>query len=257
MLIKIISGGQTGADRAALDVAIELGIPHGGWVPKGRKTEDGRLGEKYMLKETTAIDYAQRTEFNILDSDATLIISHGKIKGGTALTQQLAAKHHRPCLHIDLDTIEVYQAIEIIDTWINTRGIQVLNVAGPRSSEDPHIYADVQNLLRSLLYPPPESLTGQKPHSVKEAVDHIISELSLKDKSEIANMHEDAFMFLQSNKIGNIIKGFWITRENSDLLKSCEQISGKIDTTPDEAVEIILKELRRALQKSHGLRRIK
>lgn len=257
MITKIISGGQTGADRAALDVAIELGIPHGGWVPKGRKTEDGRLDKKYLVQETHAIDYAQRTEFNILDSDATLIISHGNIKGGTALTQQLAAKHHRPCLHIDLDRLEVYQAVGIIYSWINSRGIQILNVAGPRSSEDPLIYDDVLNLLRSLLYPPPESLTGKRPRSVKEAIDHILSELNFKDKSEIANMPEDAFMFLQSSKIGNIIKEFWINRENDDLLKSCNRISDRTDTSPDEAVEIILKELRHTLKKSHGLRRVK
>ena len=86
MLTKIISGGQTGADRAALDVAIEFDIPHGGWIPKGRRTEDGPLPDRYLLKETKNIGYPQRTEFNIVESDATLILSHGKLAGGSACT---------------------------------------------------------------------------------------------------------------------------------------------------------------------------
>ncbi len=85
MLTKIISGGQTGADRAALDVAIEFKIPHSGWIPKGRRTEDGRLPDRYLLRETKNIGYPQRTELNILESDATLILSHGKLVGGSRL----------------------------------------------------------------------------------------------------------------------------------------------------------------------------
>jgi predicted Rossmann-fold nucleotide-binding protein len=81
MIKKIISGGQTGADQAALDVAIELGIPHGGWIPKGRKTEAGRLPEKYHLKEMPTAEYRKRTEQNVIDSDGTLIISHGELNG--------------------------------------------------------------------------------------------------------------------------------------------------------------------------------
>ena len=89
MIEKIVSGGQTGADRAALDVAIKLGIPHGGWVPKGRKTEDGKLSRKYGLKETPSLSYAQRTEMNVIDSEGTLIVSHGRLRGHAALTQKL------------------------------------------------------------------------------------------------------------------------------------------------------------------------
>jgi len=106
MIEKIISGGQTGAEQAALDVAIELNIPHGGWVPKGRKTENGRLPDKYHLKEISSINYPQRTELNVLDSDGTLVISYGDLTGGPALARGLAKKHRRPCLHIDLTEID-------------------------------------------------------------------------------------------------------------------------------------------------------
>ncbi len=90
MLTKIISGGQTGADRAALDVAIELDIPHGGWIPKGRKTEDGVLPDKYQLQEMPTTSYPKRTEKNVLDSEGTLILSHGRLSGGSSLTIKIA-----------------------------------------------------------------------------------------------------------------------------------------------------------------------
>ena len=130
MLQKIISGGQAGADRAALDVAIEYGVPHGGRIPKGRRTENGRLPDRHFPKETKNIGYPQRTELNILASDGTLIFSHGKMVGGSALTQKLATKHSRPCLHVDLNEISAYKAVEIIRTWIDVKGIKILNVAG-------------------------------------------------------------------------------------------------------------------------------
>ena len=95
MITRIISGGQTGADRAALDVAIKLSIPHGGWIPKGRKTEDGTLPEQYQLQEMTTASYPKRTEQNVIDSDGTLIIARGKLTGGTDLTRQMTLKHKK------------------------------------------------------------------------------------------------------------------------------------------------------------------
>ena len=97
MISKIISGGQTGVDRAALDAAIQLGIPHGGSIPKGRRAEDGPISERYNLKETNSDAYADRTEQNILDADGTLLISRGALTDGSELTRILAAKHKKPC----------------------------------------------------------------------------------------------------------------------------------------------------------------
>jgi hypothetical protein len=151
MITKIISGGQTGADRAALDAAIEMGIQHGGWITKGRQTEDGKLPQKYCLKEINSIDYYQRTELNVADSDGTVIISHGGLKGGSARTLILAEQHNKPCLHIDLDELGVYKAVEKINSWIKDREIEILNVAGPRTSEDAGIYEAVRNVIKSVL----------------------------------------------------------------------------------------------------------
>lgn len=151
MIKKIISGGQTGADRAALDVAIRVGIPHGGWIPKGRKTEDGVLPDKYQLQEMSTASYSKRTEQNVLDSEGTLIVSHGKLNGGSALTRKLAGKHKRPCIHIDMDRLSIADAVDAIKEWIAHNAIQILNVAGPRASKDTDIYNTTTKILKTML----------------------------------------------------------------------------------------------------------
>lgn len=151
MITKIISGGQTGADRAALDVAIEFSIPHGGWIPKGRKTEAGPLSEKYQLKEMPSTDYPQRTEQNVIDSDGTLIISHGDLTGGSEYTRQMAEKHNKVWIHVDASKVSVDAAVEVIRAWISGNKIKVLNVAGPRASKDPKIYGTVKRVLSAAL----------------------------------------------------------------------------------------------------------
>ena len=105
MVKRIISGGQTGADRAALDVAIILNIPQGGWVPKGRLAEDGPIHTKYQLQEMPTDSYKARTEQNVIDSDGTLIISHGELTGGSAYTRKMAMKHGKPWYHADLNKL--------------------------------------------------------------------------------------------------------------------------------------------------------
>lgn len=151
MLEKIISGGQTGADRAALDVAIELGIPHGGYLPKGRKTEAGRLPAKYDLKEMPTDSYPKRTEQNVIDSDATLIISHGALTGGSDYTRQVAQKHGKPWIHVDASRTSIDSAVQLVRAWINGSEVKVLNVAGPRASKDPKIYGTTKRLITTLI----------------------------------------------------------------------------------------------------------
>jgi hypothetical protein len=151
MVKKIISGGQTGADQAALDVAIKLGIPHGGWIPKGRLTENGMLDNKYHLKEMETASYNTRTEQNVIDSHGTLIISHGKLTGGSEYTRDMALRHGRPWLHIDLNQTESLQAAKQIKCWLAEHEIEVLNVAGPRASKDPAIYRSTTDILERAL----------------------------------------------------------------------------------------------------------
>lgn len=145
--MKIISGGQTGADRAALDAAISLDIPHGGWVPKGRKAEDGKVPYQYNLQEMMSPKYRDRTQKNILESQGTLIFSFGPLTGGSALTEALAIRYNRPCLHVNLEHTAPDKAVAIIEDWLMKKTISTLNVAGPRASGEPGIYKAVKHIL--------------------------------------------------------------------------------------------------------------
>jgi hypothetical protein len=150
MFTKIVSGGQTGVDRAALDVALELGVPCGGWCPQGRRAEDGRIDDRYPLNETPWDGYPQRTEWNVRDSDGTLVLHRGRARGGTALTLRLARRYGRPALAVDLATAP---AAGVVRQWIAREGIARLNVAGPRESEHPGIGAQAARFLRDVLAP--------------------------------------------------------------------------------------------------------
>lgn len=150
--MKIISGGQTGADRAALDVAIELGMDYGGAVPKGRMAEDGPLAPKYdKMTELDDPEYDVRTKKNILDADATIVFTYKTIGGGSALTMELAEEFRKPYLHIDLSRKTDSGAIEEIREWLNTVHPGILNIAGSRESTSEGIYLRVFNILKAVL----------------------------------------------------------------------------------------------------------
>ena len=151
-LKKVVSGGQTGADRAALDVAIEQGLLVGGWVPKGRLAEDGPIPAQYPgLVETESSDLALRTVQNVRDSDATLIVSHGPPSGGSLFTLEEARRSRKPVLHLDLLRLAPASAAAQLLEWLADVDPAVLNVAGPRASEDVTIFAAVAALLRAVL----------------------------------------------------------------------------------------------------------
>jgi hypothetical protein len=144
---RIVSGGQTGADRAALDWAIRNGVPHGGWCPRGRKAEDGALDAKYLLQETKSANYGPRTRQNVIDSDGTLVVNLGTLDGGTLKTVQLAKKIGKPHLVLQLDSgVGEEEARQLLD-WLRRESIATLNVAGPRESKRPGIYSLVNELL--------------------------------------------------------------------------------------------------------------
>ena len=147
-ITKIVSGGQTGVDQAGLEAAIYCKIPHGGWCPKGRKSEYGKIPSKYELQETSSSSYLVRTEANVVDSDATLIITPGRPSGGSLRTIEFCMKHGKPWHHVALDTSSQHQAAKDISLWLSgdpkvydykpDEAIPpkdcVLNVAGTRGS---------------------------------------------------------------------------------------------------------------------------
>jgi hypothetical protein len=149
-ITKIIAGGQTGADRAGLDVALWRRFPHGGWCPKGRKAEDGPIGGQYELKETPSANYLQRTEWNVRDTDGTVVFTFApQITGGSMRTVEFAKKHKKPCLHISRKD---NQPELLIQKFIETHGIELLNIAGSRESKEPGINEWAKGVLDSALF---------------------------------------------------------------------------------------------------------
>ena len=147
--LSIVSGGQTGADRAALDWALAHGVNCGGWCPKGRLAEDGPIDLKYPLKETPSESYSERTEWNVRDSDATVVFSITlELSGGSKETLGFAHKHDKPCLHLHSGLPD---ASERLRAFLEKNKVKVLNVAGPRSSHERAIGGYVQGLLDEVL----------------------------------------------------------------------------------------------------------
>jgi hypothetical protein len=145
---KIVSGGQTGVDRAALDFAMETGIEHGGWCPRGRLAEDGRIDSRYQLMELASRQYVDRTRRNVLDTDGTLVLYTGTLQGGTFLTVRYAEQINKPCMKVRLTHPG---KIDRVRDWLHKHNIHQLNVAGPRASKDPSIYDRTVAYLRELL----------------------------------------------------------------------------------------------------------
>jgi hypothetical protein len=151
LIEKIVSGGQTGADRAALDFAIAHDIPHGGWCPKGRMAEDGPIDPRYQLQETPTRSYRQRTEWNVRDSDGTVVFSIASVlTGGSKKTVLLAHKHGKPVLHLSRDG-GLASPEQVLLHFIEHYAIKVLNVAGPRASKEPEVYGFVEQVLTNAL----------------------------------------------------------------------------------------------------------
>lgn len=156
---RIVSGGQTGADRGALDAAIDMGIPHGGWCPLGRAAEDGVVPLGYTLRETTSTHYGQRTALNVRDSHGTLMVSFAAeqqaMTGGTKFTRDVAKKQRKPLLHVQLHAGHVHDisaaTLAAIRAWLKRTNVRTLNVAGPRESKEPGIQEATREFVTLLL----------------------------------------------------------------------------------------------------------
>lgn len=149
--MKIISGGQTGVDRAALDIALERGIEAGGWCPAGRLDEFGRIPARYPLKEMENGGFTERTLQNVKDSDGTVIIYPGKLSGGTEQTFRFCVEQRRPHELIDACKISTEKAAQLITDFVRENKIDILTVAGPRQSEWPEGYEYASRALKAFL----------------------------------------------------------------------------------------------------------
>jgi Circularly permutated YpsA SLOG family/Domain of unknown function (DUF6794) len=274
MLKKIISGGQTGVEQAALDAAIKYKFSHGGWIQKDRKTEDGILPYKYKLKELKSGAHPNYTERNVINSDGAVIISHGKLKGGSALPKKLANKHKRSCLHIDLDETPAFIASSKINSWIIEHDIEILNVTGSRASKDPKIYEVVKYIIEGVIvlslvhaqagstisdYSKDEYLDKlpAPPKTIDEAVNRLIEDLDLRDKVKMANMNLDELVNIHSALHVYFKNAFGLWSGNKELLADCASISNESIYNEDDASAVILGVLWQKLQENYTLRVVK
>ena len=270
MLEKIISGGQTGADQAALDAAIKLGIPHGGWIPKGRLTEDGPLPAKYDLTEMPTQSYPERTQKNIRESDGTLILSHGMLTGGSEFTRKMALKYQKPMLHIDFTRTIPFEAAVVINNWMVDHDISILNVAGPRASTDPNIYRAAIDIIEAVSFlnlsennPMQTRDVGagevdkKLPRDIQAAVADIVEGMTLKDRAVMANLTEGELAPLQLN-LGMYIRQqmpWWFTSET--FTRSCEEAAQEEGLDTSNPPMVIIKKIWRHLKATHRLRIVK
>jgi hypothetical protein len=275
MITKIISGGQTGTERAALDVAIKVSIAHGGWAPAGRKTEEGELPEKYKLKEMPTSNHSKLKERNILDSDGTLIISSGDLADDLLLIKETAEKKQRPWFYIDIDIVHAFRAAAIASEWVAENEIETLNIAGPAASENPGIYRHTMKILESMYHMclikenfgdvlPAGHLDSIKSRksfnsiqTVDEAVAQVISELPIKDRTTISNLTAGELNLLYASLGPYIENSFGLLGGNKKLIEDCHAINRKDELQTDSAAGIIIYRLWERLQKTHKLRVIK
>jgi hypothetical protein len=274
MLKKIISGGQTSADQAALDAAIKLGIAHGGWIPKGRTTETGILHENYDLREMPTNDYAECIVQNVKDSKGTLIIYYGKLTGDLYRAERETLKNRHQLLGVDLNQTIAFHAASLVNDWIHLRHIDVLYVVAPSTTVNLHAGKHTKLLLERTLildlmnvsshraitdYSKKDYLEKQPalPKTIHEAVERLILEMALKDKVIIANMTHDELVDLNSNLGAYIRNAFRLWHGNRELMESCRFVYKNTQLNVDEASFAIIDAMWNKLRETHKLKVVK
>ena len=274
MIKKIISGGQTGADQAVLDIVIKLELPHGGWIPKGRITEAGPLPDKYRLKEMPTDSYSECIEQNVKDSKGTLIISYGKPTGDLNYAREMALKHKRQLLGIDLNQTIQFKAASLVSDWVQLRHIDVLYVIGPNASVDPDVWKHTANIVEGALIldlmsaPPDSHITNYTkeeyldklpvlPKTVDEAVDQIIADMPLQDRVQMVSIKKEELQSLNLT-LGIFIRNQLLQKDvNRELFESCIAVSGNDNLNEINAAFLIVEKLWEKLRETHRLRVIK
>jgi hypothetical protein len=274
MIEKIISGGQTGASRAALDAAMKLGIAHGGWVLPGRMTEDGPLPDKYQISEMPDQNLSERTKKNIKEACGTLILSHEKFREQFDFIKKISERFSKPVLHIDLHKTIAFNAATRINDWIVDNSISVLNVTGPRDEQDPKIYQATLDIIQAVFFlnltesnmsHPIHAHRHKKnrpgtvilPKTIVEAIDLILNGMSLKDRSTMANLREEELPSLQ------LTLGLYIKRQldqwpqDEAFAASCVAASKEEGMDESSLSMVIIKKLWKKLKETHRLRIVK
>jgi hypothetical protein len=271
---RIISSGRTGVELAGLDVAVKLGIAHGGWAPRGMRNALGPLSERYGLTEVPALGFKQAMEQNIIHSDGTLLVTRGSKTVETRFAVETALRHQHQFLHLDLSQYAAFEAASLASSWIALQRIKVLFITGPSAESDPGLYDQTRKVLeaafylgfvKSGLHPNKSSLQTPAdpdpqmdlPRNVDEAITRLAETLELKDRARIANMQPEELDHLRTG-LGDYIKQrFGLYSGNTELLQSCAELGGLSRPLPDEACAVILRALWKELKHTHKLRVIK
>jgi hypothetical protein len=267
MIKKIISGSESGVERAALDIAIRMDISHGGWITSWQKEEMENRSELYGLREMPNVNYARIAEHNVSESNGVLIISRGELITNAALHRRIAEKIQRPCLYIDLNKTAEFQASEQISAWIIEHRIKILNITGPKESEDNPFYNITCNILETVFL----MLTAKDvqneavaaddrsalsnlfniPKTLEEAADILAQRLTFREKTKIANMPEQKLGSLALS-LGGYIRSEFRLDSNDALMESCRRIYGHGNM--EDAILLIIERMWRQLQKANVLR---
>lgn len=277
MIRKIISSGRTGVEMAALDVAVKLGLAHGGWAQRGMRNEAGVIEKRYGLEEAVAVGFKKAMEQNVLNSDGTLLISRGKKSVESQFAVETALRHHRQFLHVDLSQHSAFEAASLVSSWVSMNHVLVVFVTGPTEIQDSTIYQQVKKILETAFYlefvktsihpeqPGKMDLMSENgnnghadlPRSVDEAVHKLKEVLPLKDRTIMANMQADELNHLKSG-LGEYIKQkFGLYTDNGSLIESCAKRGNLNKPLPDEACAVILRALWQDLRSTHKLRVVK
>ena len=274
MIKKIISSGFTGFDRAALDAAIKLGVSHGGWIPKGRLTQDGILPPKYRLQEMATEDYHQCIEQNVIDARGTLILTYGRPAGYSDYARKMTLKHKRQLLGVDFRQTISLKAASLIHGWIRLQRVDVLYVIGPSTKVHSEMEKQTRQVVESALlmalmdvhpgfqaadYSQEEYLKklGPAPKTVAQAVGWLVAKMPLKEKTLMANLTKEELEPLTMS-LGIHIRNNLFTRDlDKDLFKSCCNVAGNVGLSENGAAFVIIENLWEELRRTHRLRIVK
>ncbi|CAB5160371.1 hypothetical protein D3OALGA1CA_5015 [Olavius algarvensis associated proteobacterium Delta 3] len=271
MLKKIISCAESGVGQAALDAAIKLEIPHGGWALPTGKGETRQLPKKYRVQQIEGSDRVDAARQNLIDSDGTLLMSHGGLSRFSDRVRAIAMDFNQPCLHVDLNSTTAFSTAQTINQWVRQQKIEILHVAGARTDQDPNIYQSTLDILEAFFYlhlmdtgmpstDSPDAGTpgiGSLPRSVEQAVALLIPRMTLKDKTTLANMTEGELVSLDSS-LGEYIRNtFELWTGNPSLLESCRRISDGLRIESEHQEMVIIRKLWEELRETHVLRIVK
>jgi len=274
MLKKIISGGHTDADHAVLDAAMKLGIPYGGWIPKGRMAETGPLHPKYKLKEWSTDNYLECIKQNVKDSKGTLIISSGKLTDNLNYARRATLQNRNQLLGIDLNQTDASKASSLVNDWAQLQHVDVLYIITPSIRVDPDVVKYTQHIVeRALLLAIMDAPSGSRisdyskteylkrlpvpPKTVDDAVRLIIAEMPLENRVRIANLNAEDLESLYLT-LGVFVRNQMLRKDgNKELLESCRAVSGDDRLSDVKASFVIVQSLWENLRKTHKLRVVK